>query len=88
VLEAVGAGALGAVVGGHARRVDERLAGCVVALLLVRVEGRLGWEGGGRVGGALAGPGAGLGAFVRVLGAVVEAVCPVGVSMVAWEGLG
>jgi hypothetical protein len=79
VLEAVGAVTCCALVGGHARGIDERLAGRVVALLLVRVERGFWWEGGvGVEGGALAGPVAGFGALVGVLGAVVEAVCPAG----------
>jgi len=77
VLEAVGAVACCALVGGHARRVDECFAGSVVALLLVGVERGLWGEGrggGGVESGALAGPVARLWALVGVFGAVVEAV--------------
>jgi hypothetical protein len=42
VLEAVAAVAGGALVGGHARRVDERLARVFETLLVVRVEGGFG----------------------------------------------
>ena len=85
VLEAVAAGAGGAVVGGHARGVDEGFAGVFEALLVVGVERGFGRQaGGGRgiLGGALTRPQAGLGAFVRVFGAVVEAVCSGGLVCV------
>lgn len=97
VFEAVGAVAFVAVHAGDEGGVDQRFAGRVGALLLVGEDVGFGGEGGGAIrlsstlvgGGAIAGPFAGLGAFVGGFGAVVEAELAVwGRGLLVGLGLG
>jgi hypothetical protein len=86
MLEAVGAVTRRALVRGHARGVNERLACVFVALLLMVVERRFWWKGcGGILGSAATGPIAFLGAFVGMFGAMVEAICSGGVCQWAYS---